>query len=113
MVVLPVGRQGKHSPLLNITAIDTLHFYSPLVKGAWSGCLVHLSGLDVIGATAGSIARLLQDREIELWEGKRIVSSATNEEVMQIYLFISAQILSCIHSWLLASCLSLILHFVL
>jgi von Willebrand factor A domain-containing protein 8 len=43
--------------------------------------LVHLSNLDVIGPTAGSIARLLEDREIELWEGKRIVASTTGDEV--------------------------------
>ncbi|KAF8581136.1 hypothetical protein K439DRAFT_1517023 [Ramaria rubella] len=54
---------------------------SPLVQGAWAGRLVHLSSLDVIGPTAGSIARLLQDREIELWEGKRIVASASEEEL--------------------------------
>ncbi|KIJ23960.1 hypothetical protein M422DRAFT_87531, partial [Sphaerobolus stellatus SS14] len=34
---------------------------SPLIKGAWEGRIVHLSGLDVIGPTAGSIARLMQD----------------------------------------------------
>lgn len=48
---------------------------SPLVQGAWAGRLVHFSGLDVLGPTAGAIARLLQDREVELWEGKRIVAS--------------------------------------
>ncbi|KAH9046612.1 AAA domain-containing protein [Lactarius hengduanensis] len=48
---------------------------SPLVQGAWEGRLVHLSGFDVLGPTAGAIARLLQDREVELWEGKRIVAS--------------------------------------
>ncbi|GLB39985.1 putative von Willebrand factor (vWF) type A domain [Lyophyllum shimeji] len=54
---------------------------SPLIEGAWRGQLLHLSGLDVIGSTAGSLARLIQDREIELWEGKRIVSQATPEEL--------------------------------
>ncbi|OBZ76548.1 von Willebrand factor A domain-containing protein 8 [Grifola frondosa] len=53
---------------------------SPLIEGAWSGRLVHLSGLDVIGSTAGSIARLMQDREVELWETKRIVTQASEEE---------------------------------
>ncbi|KAH8980661.1 AAA domain-containing protein [Lactarius akahatsu] len=48
---------------------------SPLVQGAWAGRLVHFSGFDVLGPTAGAIARLLQDREVELWEGKRIVAS--------------------------------------
>ncbi|CDO72121.1 hypothetical protein BN946_scf184962.g64 [Trametes cinnabarina] len=46
---------------------------SPLIEGAWQGRMVHLSGMDVIGSTAGSLARLMQDREIELWEKKRIV----------------------------------------
>ncbi|KAI0772733.1 AAA domain-containing protein [Trametes elegans] len=46
---------------------------SPLIEGAWQGRLVHLSGIDVIGPTAGSLARLTQDREVELWETKRIV----------------------------------------
>lgn len=54
---------------------------SPLIEGAWKGRLVHLAGLDVLGATAGSLSRLVQDREIELWEGKRIVTEATAEEV--------------------------------
>jgi hypothetical protein len=55
--------------------------HSPLVEAAWTGRLLHLAGLDVIGATAGSLARLVQDRETELWEGKRIVSGASAEEV--------------------------------
>ncbi|KAF5384151.1 hypothetical protein D9615_003188 [Tricholomella constricta] len=54
---------------------------SPLIEGAWAGQLLHLSGLDVIGSTAGSLARLIQDREIELWENKRIVSDASAEEL--------------------------------
>lgn len=45
------------------------------------GNLVHLAGLDVIGLTAGSLARLMQDRECELWEDKRIVAHASEEEV--------------------------------
>ncbi|KAJ7443890.1 AAA domain-containing protein [Mycena galericulata] len=54
---------------------------SVLVEGAWAGRLVHLSGLDVIGPTAGSLARLVQDREVELWGGKRIVADATSAEL--------------------------------
>ncbi|KAI9450095.1 AAA domain-containing protein [Lactarius psammicola] len=46
-----------------------------LVQGAWAGRLVHFSGFDVLGPTAGAVARLLQDREVELWEGKRITNS--------------------------------------
>ncbi|KZT08123.1 uncharacterized protein LAESUDRAFT_649814 [Laetiporus sulphureus 93-53] len=53
---------------------------SPLIEGVWAGRLVHLSGIDVIGSTAGSLARLMQDRETELWEGKRIVWQASEEE---------------------------------
>ena len=40
---------------------------SPLIDGAWEGRLIHLSGVDVIGSTAGSLSRLLQDREAELF----------------------------------------------
>ncbi|KAI0315297.1 AAA domain-containing protein [Amylostereum chailletii] len=54
---------------------------SPLLEGAWAGRLVHLSGLDVLGLTAGSLARLTQDRELELWEGNRIVASMSEDEV--------------------------------
>ncbi|TCD60876.1 hypothetical protein EIP91_009382 [Steccherinum ochraceum] len=54
---------------------------SPLTEGAWTGRLVHLSGLDVVGSTAGSLGRLIQDREAELWEGKRIVAQADAEEL--------------------------------
>ncbi|KAF7330099.1 hypothetical protein MKEN_00274300 [Mycena kentingensis (nom. inval.)] len=54
---------------------------SAIVESAWAGGLVHLSGLDVIGPTAGSLARLVQDRETELWEGKRIVAEATEDEL--------------------------------
>ncbi|TFK31838.1 AAA domain-containing protein [Crucibulum laeve] len=54
---------------------------SPLVEGVWAGHLLHLSGLDVIGSTAGSLSRIVQDREIELWESKRIVGDAALEEI--------------------------------
>ncbi|KAL5520838.1 hypothetical protein ACEPAF_2841 [Sanghuangporus sanghuang] len=53
---------------------------SSLIQGAWSGRLVHLAATDVIGATAGSLSRLTQDREVELWEGRRLVADATSEE---------------------------------
>ena len=56
-------------------------FVSPLTEGIWEGRLVHLSGIDVIGPTSGSLARIFQDREAELWEGKRIVAQAEQEEV--------------------------------
>ncbi|KAF8909617.1 AAA domain-containing protein [Gymnopilus junonius] len=54
---------------------------SPLVEGAWAGRLLHLSGLDIIGSTAGSLSRIVQDREMELWEGKRIVGHASPNEI--------------------------------
>ncbi|KAJ6597514.1 AAA domain-containing protein [Mycena vulgaris] len=54
---------------------------SAIVDAAWAGKLVHLSGLDVIGPTAGSLARLIQDREVELWGGKRIVADASSAEL--------------------------------
>lgn len=57
---------------------------SALIEGAWGGHLLHLSGLDVIGSTAGSLSRIVQDREIELWENKRIVAEASPEEVSQV-----------------------------
>ncbi|KIY70240.1 hypothetical protein CYLTODRAFT_488278 [Cylindrobasidium torrendii FP15055 ss-10] len=52
---------------------------STLVQAAWDGRLVHLSGLDVIGATAGSLGRMMQDRETELWAGRRLVASASED----------------------------------
>ncbi|KAJ7840566.1 hypothetical protein B0H14DRAFT_2587433 [Mycena olivaceomarginata] len=54
---------------------------SAIIEAAWAGKLVHLSGLDVIGPTAGALARLVQDRETELWAGKRIVGKATPTEI--------------------------------
>ena len=60
-------------------------WYSPLIEGAFEGRLVHLAGVDVIGSTAGSLARVFQDREAELWEGKRIVAHADKEEVCEVY----------------------------
>ena len=54
---------------------------SALVEGAWAGRLVHLAGLDVIGSTAGSLARLTQDRETEMWDTKRIVRRMLDGEV--------------------------------
>jgi von Willebrand factor A domain-containing protein 8 len=54
---------------------------STVVTGAWNGEVVHLSGLDAIGPTAGSLARLAQDREVELDEGRRIVKELFKNEV--------------------------------
>ena len=46
---------------------------APLIAAAWAGKLVHLEGIDALGATVGVIAGLLTERQGELWEGKRIV----------------------------------------
>ncbi|KXN82719.1 von Willebrand factor A domain-containing protein 8 [Leucoagaricus sp. SymC.cos] len=54
---------------------------SPLVEAPWSGWLLHLSDLDVIGSTAGSLSQMFQDREAELWEGKCIVGYASPDEI--------------------------------
>ena len=67
--------------LSEFASIDT-ELNSPLIEGAWNGRLVHLSGFDVVGPTAGSLARLLQDREAELWETSRIVSEIDSGEVL-------------------------------
>lgn len=59
---------------------------SPMIKGAWEGKLVHLEGIDTIGATVGSLGRILAEREGELWEGKRIVGGdlLTDTEVSKL-----------------------------
>ena len=46
---------------------------SAVVQSAWDGRVICLEGVDVVGATAGAIARLCTDREVEVWEGQRIV----------------------------------------
>lgn len=48
---------------------------APLVRGAMQGKLIHLAGVDVLGPTLGSLARLLQDRELELWNGARLTEA--------------------------------------
>ena len=82
MALLP-GNQGEQTCSFKNLAVLNRPF-SPLLDGAWTGRLVHLSGLDVIGSTAGSLARLIQDREAELWEGKRMVAQAEQEEVSHL-----------------------------
>lgn len=52
---------------------------APLVKGAKAGRLVWLDGIDTIGATFGSLSRLLGDRQGELWEGKRLTLRAKED----------------------------------
>jgi hypothetical protein len=70
-----------HSTIVAYLSLAHFECVSPLIEGAWAGRLLHLAGLDVIGPTAGSLARLTQDKEIELWEGKRIVAEASKEEL--------------------------------
>ncbi|SNX86583.1 uncharacterized protein MEPE_05292 [Melanopsichium pennsylvanicum] len=50
---------------------------APLVRGAMQGKLIHLAGVDVLGPTLGSLSRLLQDRELELWNGARMTERDT------------------------------------
>ncbi len=78
---LLLGNQGSSCFCSVGSTSNVSHKRSTLVDGVWGGHLLHLAGLDVIGSTAGSLSRILQDREIELWESKRIVGSATPEEV--------------------------------
>jgi hypothetical protein len=47
---------------------------SPLIKGALSGTLIHLEGIDALGATVGILSRIVGEREAELWEGQRLVA---------------------------------------
>ncbi|CBQ70003.1 conserved hypothetical protein [Sporisorium reilianum SRZ2] len=51
---------------------------APLVRGAMQGKLIHLAGVDVLGPTLGSLARLLQDRELELWNGARMTEAQSS-----------------------------------
>ena len=44
---------------------------APLLKGALEGKMVHLSGVDTLGPTLGSLSRLTTDRQVELWNGNR------------------------------------------
>lgn len=57
---------------------------SPLLKGLLdlNGKMVHLNGIDTLGPTLGSLSRLTQDRETELWGGRRgtlSINHSTNE----------------------------------
>lgn len=52
---------------------------APLVRGAMQGKLVHLAGVDVLGPTLGSLSRLLQDRELELWHGARMTENPADQ----------------------------------
>jgi hypothetical protein len=59
---------------------------SPIIDSAWGGKLLHLSGIDVLGPTAGSLSRLMQDREVELWGSSRIVSELPPDAVRYLQL---------------------------
>ncbi|UZJ54566.1 hypothetical protein CBS101457_003886 [Exobasidium rhododendri] len=50
---------------------STIWEAAPLLKGATEARIVHLAGIDVLGPTLASLARLTQDRELELWAGGR------------------------------------------
>lgn len=49
---------------------------APLVHGAKAGRLVWLDGVDTLGPTFNSLSRLLNDREGEMWEGRRLTLRA-------------------------------------
>ena len=50
---------------------------SPLVQSARAGRLVVLDGFDTLSATFNSLSRLFNDRQGELWEGKRLTASSS------------------------------------
>lgn len=50
---------------------------APLTRGVLEGALVHLAGIDVLGPTIDSLARLTNDRELDLWEGTRLSLGAS------------------------------------
>ena len=50
-------------------------------------------GLDVLGLIAGAVARLLQDSEIELWEGKRTVTSLEDDGQVHSDIFLDSRLL--------------------
>lgn len=53
---------------------------APLVQSAKLGRLVHLEGIDTLGATFNSLSRLVNDRQGELWEGKRLTARGVGSE---------------------------------
>ncbi|WFD33517.1 hypothetical protein MCUN1_000330 [Malassezia cuniculi] len=65
---------GNELVMRRATTVDgaTVWEPAPLTQGALDGTLVHLAGVDVLGATLGSLSRLTQDRELELWGGARL-----------------------------------------
>ena len=79
--------EGQQERALGTNSV-TVWKPSTVVQSAWDGRVVCLEGVDVVGATAGAIARLCTDREVEVWEGQRIVGQiATGKEVRNTILF--------------------------
>lgn len=56
---------------------------APLLRGATDARIVHLAGIDVLGPTLGSLARLTQDRELELWAGGRAALPGSSQPAME------------------------------
>lgn len=50
---------------------------APLLRGAMDPCVVHMAGIDVLGHTLGSLSRLTQDRQLELWLGGRAIEAGS------------------------------------
>ncbi|KAK0566796.1 hypothetical protein OC844_000545 [Tilletia horrida] len=53
---------------------------APLLRGALTGKLIHLAGVDVLGPTLLALGRLHQDREVELWNGGRATLTEASEQ---------------------------------
>lgn len=77
---------GQELLMRRATAADgsTTWELAPLLKGAVEGRLVHLAGVDTLGPTLGSLARLATDRESELWNGNRFVLSHPDDETLSL-----------------------------
>ncbi|CAH7688707.1 AAA domain-containing protein [Phakopsora pachyrhizi] len=73
------GRELLMRRLVNEKDGSTEWTASRLVEAALGGSLVQLNGIDTIGSTIGSIGRLLDEGEVELWNGRRIVAQKISE----------------------------------
>ncbi|KAJ7594399.1 AAA domain-containing protein [Mycena floridula] len=78
---------GRELIMRRVVHEETTWESSLIIEGGLKGKLVHLSGLDVIGATAGSLSRLVQDNEVELWHSKRIVAEKLVEDYAELSCF--------------------------
>ncbi|PWN52041.1 hypothetical protein IE53DRAFT_367543 [Violaceomyces palustris] len=74
---------GSELVMRRATGVDgsTTWEPAPLIRGAMDGKLIHLAGVDVLGSTLGSLSRLTQDREFEVWNGGRLTLAAGGEAV--------------------------------